>query len=229
MNSRYHWRAYLVYLFLVLIVCGLIWRLIDLNLVNRFFLLKQSDARILRTETLVAHRGVITDRDGTVLAMSTPVYSVWVNPKYFQATHSQLNALAHTLELPVAMIKSRVNPASGKEFVYLKRQNSPDVKEAIKILAIHGVHFQQEYQRFYPEGEVIAHVLGITNVDDQGQEGLELAYNSWLSGVPGKKEVLKDRLGNVIADVALLKKPQEGRDLTLSIDHRIQYVAYRQS
>ncbi len=227
MNSRYQWRAYLVYLFLSLIVCGLIWRLVDLNLVNRFFLLKQSDARILRTETLVAHRGVITDRDGTVLAMSTPVYSVWVNPKYFQATDSQLNALSHTLELPIATIKSRVNPASGKEFVYLKRQNSPDVKEAIKILNIPGVHFQQEYQRFYPEGEVIAHVLGITNVDDQGQEGLELAYNSWLSGVPGKKEVLKDRLGNVIADVALLKKPQEGRDLTLSIDHRIQYVAYR--
>src|SRR3990167_6407716 len=120
-QHKHQWRAYLVYLFLSLIVCGLIWRLVDLNLVNRFFLLKQSDARILRAETLAAHRGVITDRDGTVLAMSTPVYAVWVNPKYFQATHSQLNALAHTLELPVAMIKSRANPASGKEFVYLKR------------------------------------------------------------------------------------------------------------
>src|SRR3990167_1070752 len=139
MNSRYHWRAYLVYLFLVLIVCGLIWRLIDLNLVNRFFLLKQSDARILRTETLVAHRGVITDREGTVLAMSTPVYSVWVNPKYFQATESQLTALSRSLALPVTLIKSRTNPANRKEFVYLKRQNSPDVMEAIKILNIPGV------------------------------------------------------------------------------------------
>jgi cell division protein FtsI (penicillin-binding protein 3) len=135
MNSRYQWRAYLVYLFLSLMVCGLIWRLVDLNLVNRFFLLKQSDARILRTETLVAHRGVITDREGTVLAMSTPVYSVWVNPKYFQATQSQLNALARSLELPISTIKSRTNPASGKEFVYLKRQNSPDVMEATKISA----------------------------------------------------------------------------------------------
>lgn len=227
MNSRYQWRAYLIYLLLIIVTFSLIWRLVDLNFINRFFLLKQSDSRILRTEILPAHRGVILDRDGTVLAMSTPVYSVWINPKYFQTTASQLTALAHTLALSPAWIRARVNSASEKEFVYLKRQNPPDVMQAVKILAIPGVHFQMEYQRFYPEGEVTAHVLGITNIDDQGQEGLELAYNSWLSGVPGKEEVLKDRLGNVIANVALLNKPQEGRDLTLSIDHRIQYAAYR--
>jgi cell division protein FtsI (penicillin-binding protein 3) len=175
---------------------------------------------------LAAHRGVITDREGTVLAMSTPVYSVWVNPKSFQATAAQLTELAHALNLPTAFIISHTKN-KNKEFVYLKRQNPPDVKQAVKILNIPGVHFQQDFQRFYPEGEVTAHVLGITNVDDQGQEGLELAYNGWLSGSPGKREVLKDRLGNVIANIALLKSPVEGRDLTLSIDHRIQYVAYR--
>lgn len=226
MNFRFQWRAYLVYVLLILMVFGLVWRLLDLNLINRFFLLKQSDARTLRVETLAAHRGVITDREGTVLAMSTPVYSVWVNPKSFQATSSQLTELAHALNLSTAFIISHTKN-KNKEFVYLKRQNPPDVKQAVKILNIPGVHFQQDFQRFYPEGEVTAHVLGITNVDDQGQEGLELAYNGWLSGSPGKREVLKDRLGNVIANIALLKNPVEGRDLTLSIDHRIQYVAYR--
>lgn len=227
MKFKDQWRVYLVYTFLALIVFGLVWRLVDLNLVNRFFLLQQSDARIVRTEVLPAHRGVITDRDGTVLAMSTPVYSVWANPKYFQANYTQLRSLSHLLQIPVWRIRARTNPKSGRGFVYLKRHNPPDVMSSIKKLKIAGVHFEMEYQRFYPEGEVAAHVLGVTNLDDQGQEGLELAYNGWLAGVPGKKEVLKDRLGNVIADVALLKKPQEGKDLTLSIDHRIQYVAYR--
>lgn len=221
------WRSYLIYFFLIFAACGLIWRLIDLAVLNRLFLLKQSDARILRTEILPAHRGAMVDRNGTVLAMSTPVYSVWVNPKYFKPTAAQLQTLAHALQLSRAEIKARTNSNTRKEFIYLKRRNSPNVMQAVKAFNIPGVHFQMEYQRFYPEGEVTAHVLGITNIDDQGQEGLELAYNTWLSGIPGAEEVLKDRLGNVISRIALLKKPQEGRDLTLSIDHRIQYAAYR--
>lgn len=219
------WRVYLVFFILALGAGGILWRLSELNIFNRQFLLQQSDARILRTETLVAHRGVITDRVGTVLAMSTPVYSAWINPKYFQATTMQLRTMSRDLQLPISFIQSR--DIRGKGFVYLKRQNPPDVKSALETLKIPGLHFQAEYQRFYPEGEVVAHVVGITNIDDQGQEGLELAYNNWLSGTPGKKEVLKDRLGYVISNVALLKKPQEGRNLTLSLDHRIQYIAYR--
>lgn len=227
MGRKYAWRVYLVSLFLVVALSGLLWRLIDLNLINRHFLLQQSDARILRVIDLPAHRGMIADRLGTVLALSTPVYSAWINPKYFHATESQFEALSRELNLPVAMIKARANPVNGKEFVYLRRQNPPEMMEHLKALNVPGLHFQREYQRFYPEGEVVAHVLGITNIDDQGQEGVELAYNQWLSGSPGKKEVLKDRLGHVITDIAYLKKPEQGHDLTLSIDHRIQYVAYR--
>lgn len=225
MSSRYTWRALLVFFFFSVALFGLFWRLIDLNLFNRHFLLQQSDARILRDVLIPAHRGMITDRTGTVLAMSTPVYSAWVNPKYFQANEAQLRAMSAALQLPVSYIQSR--DIKNKEFVYLKRQNPPDVMTALKALDVPGLHFQMEYQRFYPEGEVSAHVLGITNIDDRGQEGLELAYNSWLSGTPGEKEVLKDRLGHVIANVAMLKQPEQGHDLTLSIDHRIQYVAYR--
>lgn len=227
MGRRYYWRVYLVVLLLIIALGGLLWRLLELNLIDRNFLLQQSDSRILREVDLPAHRGMITDQLGTVLAISSPVYSAWVNPKYFQASSSQLISLSHDLNIPVSMIDERTNPDSKRGFVYLKRQNPPDVMDRIKELNITGLHFQTEYQRFYPEGEVIAHVLGITNIDDQGQEGLELAYNDWLSGTPGKKEVIKDRMGHVIADVSMLKEPQQGRDLTLSIDHRIQYIAYR--
>lgn len=225
MRKKYSWRVSLVSLLLIIALFGLIWRLIELNIIDRHFLLQQSDARILRDVELPAHRGMITDRLGTVLAMSTPVYSAWINPKFFHATNAQLDELSRDLNIPVSLIKSRDIP--GKGFVYLRRQNPPDVMERVNALEIPGVHFQMEYQRFYPEGEVVSHVVGITNIDDQGQEGLELAYNNWLSGTPGKKEVLKDRLGNVIEDVALLKKPEQGHDLVLSIDHRIQYIAYR--
>ena len=205
----------------------MLWRLIQLNLIDRHFLLQQSDSRTLRDVNLPAHRGMITDSEGTVLALSTPVYSAWVNPKFFQVSSSQLAVLSHKLNVPISFIKARTNSDSKKGFVYLKRQNPPNVMNDVKALSIPGLHFQTEYQRFYPEGEVTAHVLGITNIDDQGQEGLELAYNNWLVGTPGKKEVLKDRMGHVIADVSLLKNPQQGRDLILSIDHRIQYIAYR--
>lgn len=222
---KHHWRASLVFILLIVTLFGVLWRLVELNIIQRHFLLQQSDARILRTVTIPAHRGMITDRLGTVLAMSTPVYSAWINPKFFHADNQQLNALAKNLNVPVSLIQSRDIP--GKGFVYVRRQNPPDVMERVKALHIPGVHFQQDYQRFYPEGEVMAHVLGITNIDDRGQEGLELAYNGWLSGTPGQKEVLKDRLGNVIENVALLKTPEQGHDLVLSIDHRIQYIAYR--
>lgn len=225
MVRKNSWRASLVFLLLVVALFGLIWRLVELNIIQRDFLLQQSDARILRTVTMPAHRGMIMDRRGTVLAMSTPTYSAWINPKFFQANQKQLNELSKDLNLPVAFIQSRDIP--GKGFVYLRRLNPPDVMERVKALHIPGVHFQQEYQRFYPEGSVASHVLGITNIDDRGQEGLELAYNNWLAGTPGQEEVLKDRLGNVIQDVGMLKTPVQGHDLVLSIDHRIQYIAYR--
>src|SRR3989338_1289978 len=226
MNRKFQWRGYLVIFFLCIGIIGLLSRLLDLNLMNRHFLLQQSDARILRVIDMPAHRGMITDRLGSVLALSSPVYSAWINPKYFDPGIKQLRELSMLLHLPVSTIEARAD-ASKKAFVYLKRKNTPDLMARIKALQVPGLHFQMDYQRFYPEGEGASQVLGITNIDDRGQEGLELAYNNWLSGTVGKKEVLKDRLGHIISEVALLKKPQEGRDLTLSIDHRIQYIAYR--
>src|SRR3990167_7976429 len=221
------WRYHFVLILLCFILAGLIYRLVDLSFLDRIFLLKQSEARTIRIVSIPAHRGMIADDLNSVLALSTPVYSAWINPVLFHPTQLQLNQLGQILNMRAASIQKLSLLNSKKTFVYLKRQNAPDVMQKIDALQIPGIYFLMEYKRFYPEGEVAAHVVGLTNVDDQGQEGLELAYNQWLAGTPGRKEVLKDRLGNTIADLNLLKKPEEGRDLTLSIDHRIQYLAYR--
>jgi cell division protein FtsI (penicillin-binding protein 3) len=221
------WRIYLLWFLLCVALAGLLWRLIDLNILDRSFLLRQSKARILRVVNIPAYRGMITDRLGTPFAISTPVDSVWVNPQLFQANNTQTKQLAAILGLPINVIQQRSRKIDDHQFVYLKRGNPPDIGQAINALNIPGVFLQREYRRYYPDGEVDAHVVGITNVDDHGQEGLELSYDQWLAGVPGKKEVLIDRLGHVIADVALLTKPVQGHDLTLSLDHRIQYLAYR--
>ncbi|MFW0094423.1 MAG: peptidoglycan D,D-transpeptidase FtsI family protein [Coxiella endosymbiont of Haemaphysalis qinghaiensis] len=224
---RRTWRLYALWFLLCVAVVGLLWRLIDLNILDRSFLLKQSKARILRVIDIPAYRGMITDRLGVPLAISTPVDSVWVNPQMFQATSSQFFAFSHLLHLPTSFIKKRIQDEANHQFVYLKRGNPPYVVKEIRQLNIPGIFFQREYRRYYPEGEVTAHVVGLTNIDDQGQEGLELAYNQWLVGKFGKTEVVKDRLGHIVADISMVKKPIEGHVLTLSIDHRIQYLAHQ--
>lgn len=220
------WRFYALWFLLSVSVAGLLWRLIDLNVLDRFFLLRQSKLRVLRVVNIPAYRGMITDRLGVPLAISTPVDSVWINPQLFKATPTQLKVLTHLLHLPIAFIEKLEKKSSDRQFVYLKRGNPLFVTKKIRMLKISGVFFQREYRRYYPEGEISSHVVGLTNIDDQGQEGLELAYNRWLGGVSGKMEVLQDRVGHVIADVAVLKKPMQGHNLNLSIDHRIQYLAY---
>ncbi len=226
-SSSYAWRLYLILLLFVIAFATVIWRLVDLNIVSRHFLLKQSQARILRKVTMAAFRGMITDRDGAPLAISTPVDSIWINPKIFKASSTQLAALAKFTQRTPHYIQRRFRKNKRREFVYIRRRLPPPIAAQIHALKIPGVFSQREYKRYYPEGEVAAHVVGLTNVDDEGQEGLELAFNSWLSGVPGLKEVVKDRLGYIVTNVALLKKPQQGKNLTLSIDHRIQYLAYQ--
>ena len=226
-NVQRAWRFYALWSLLCIAVAGVLWRLVDLNVLDRSFLLKQGKARTLRDISIPAYRGMITDRLGVPLAISTPVDSVWVNPRLFQSTPSQLSELAHFLRLPLSFIIKQAEKKGNRQFVYLKRGNPPFIAKEVRALHIPGVFFKREYRRYYPEGEVTAHVIGLTNIDDQGQEGLELAYNQWLAGTPGKDEVIKDRLGHIIADVASLKKPLQGHKLVLSIDHRIQYLAYR--
>lgn len=223
------WRYRFILIILLLISASLIWRLAYLTLIEQSFLRNQGDARTLRTFHIPAYRGIISDRNGEPLAVSTPVKSVWINPQTFKATPQQSQQLAKLLTMSVAHLNKKIPPAtSSTEFIYLKRQIEPVIAERIARLAIPGVHLQQEFRRYYPEGEATAQLLGFTNIDDRGQEGLELAYESWLRGEPGKKRVLIDRLGRAVSDLGILKEARPGHDLTLSIDKRLQYLAYRE-
>jgi cell division protein FtsI (penicillin-binding protein 3) len=224
--KKISWRLLFVFFCLLLSLAVIVWQLLQLNVFNRPFLMNQGNARALRIESIHAHRGMIIDRSGSPLAISTPVSSIYVNPKIYHATKTQQAELAKLLNWKLESLQKKLKLYKGRSFVYLKRQMPPDSADKIKKLDIPGVFIASEYKRYYPEGSVASHVVGMTNIDDIGQEGLELAYNDWLSGKDGKREVLKDRLGHVVSTVALLKQPVQGRDLQLTIDHRLQFIAH---
>jgi cell division protein FtsI (penicillin-binding protein 3) len=228
-SSFIAWRFYTILLLINLIVAGLVWRIFDLTVLNQSFLRNQGDERSLRLIKTPVFRGMILDRNGFPLAVSTKVYSIWINSQLFSANKEVLLDIANLLKLTNYDIK-KINKALKKKqrFFYLQRGVTPALAIQIKSLNLPGLYIEEEYKRYYPEGEVAAHVIGFTNIDDQGQEGLELAYNQWLSGEAGKKWVAKDRLGRVISDVRDIKEKTPGRDLILSIDKRIQYLAYRE-
>ena len=219
--------ALLFYINRFFLVTGvLIGRLVYLTVLDHPFLLKQGNARSLRVIQTPAYRGMILDRRGDSLAISTPVDSVWINPKDFPDTRDNVLPLTKALGISVAQVRDLLKRYSTKEFAYLKRGVTPDVAKKIQELAIPGVYLQRGYRRYYPTGAVASQELGFTNVDDQGQEGLELAYDNWLAGEPGEQRVLKDRYGQVVANIAELSPGKPGRDLTVSLDNRIQYLAY---
>lgn len=224
------WRFNLLGLILLTVIAGLIARMIDLAVIERHFLQYQGDARSLRVIHQSAFRGMITDRNGYPLAISASVFSIWMNPKEFVVNPASLHSLAVLLGMKSKDIQTlfELNKNKKREFIYLKRQVPPPVAIEIKALDIPGIYLQQDYKRYYPEGEVAAHLIGFTNIDDHGQEGLELLYNDWLSGVSGKEEVIKDRMGRVIGNIQQLQKQKPGNDLVLSINRRIQYLAYRE-
>jgi cell division protein FtsI (penicillin-binding protein 3) len=203
-------------------------RAVFLQVVDAGYLQEQGNARHLRVVEDNSHRGMILDRNGEPLAISTPVDSLWANPEELSGAHARWPVLARQLGVPVREIGQQVRRNKGREFMYLKRHVTPEMAQQVMALDVPGVAVQREYRRFYPAGAVAGHVVGFTNVDDQGQEGLELAYNSWLRATPGKKRVLKDRLGNVVETVESISLPLAGRDLNISIDRRIQYLAYRE-
>ena len=200
----------------------------QLQLVDGEFLQTQGQARHLRVVQVPAHRGMIVDRNGEPLAISTPVQSVWVNPGEMSSSSGDLARLAQLLELDVDHLRRLIGQRQGREFVYLRRHIAPDLAEQVTALELPGVYLQQEYRRYYPAGEVAGHLLGFTNVDDKGQEGLELAFEDWLSGEPGAKRVIMDGRRNIVENVENIRSARPGKTLKLSIDRRIQYLAYRE-
>jgi cell division protein FtsI (penicillin-binding protein 3) len=224
----FRWRAHLTFGLLSCAAAGLIWRAVNLQLVNHGFLSSQGDARFSRVVTIAAHRGVITDRYGEPLAVSTPVDSVWVNPKELVLATDQIPRLASALHLDAHELAQRVTSNLDREFLYVARHRAPAEAQKVRDLAIPGVYLTREYQRYYPAGEVTGHVLGFTDVDDAGQEGIELAFDHWLAGEDGAKRVIQDRYGRVVQDVESIRPARPGHDLTLSLDLRVQYLAYRE-
>ena len=229
-RSNYSPRKRLMVVGGILGVCCavLVARAAHLQVVSEEFYQRQGDARFLREIPIATSRGMITDRNGEPLAVSSPVESIWANPQELLLHPDRLGELAEALSIPQDVLTRRVSERADKEFVYLRRHLNPDVAEIITGLGIPGVYSQREFRRFYPYGEVMAHVLGFTNIDDKGQEGLELAFNHHLTGKEGKQRVIRDRRGRIVENVDLVEAAEAGGDLTLSIDRRIQYLAYRE-
>lgn len=229
-RSNFNLRGRLALVGAALGLCSvtLIGRAAYVQLINSDFYQRQGEARYLRELPIATSRGMITDRNGEPLAVSTPVESIWVNPQELLRSPDRIPQLAQALELPVDELTAKLSQKADKEFMYLKRRINPDKAHAVVALGIPGVFSQREFRRFYPQGEAMAHVLGFTNIDDRGQEGLELAFDSWLRGKPGAKRVIRDRKGAIVESIDLVKPAQPGKDLTLSIDRRIQFLAYKE-
>ena len=214
---------------LSLLACAclaLIWRSIDRQVFETAFLQEQGELRYLRTVYVDAGRGMITDRNGEPLAISTPLKTVTANPRQLSATPQAIGDMSRLLHLDPDHLQRLL--ALDKGFVYVKRLITPELAKQVEELELTGLDMQTEYHRFYPSGEVMAHVLGFTDIDDRGQEGLELAYNDWLSGTRGAKRVIKDGKGHIVEDVENISSPRPGNDLVLSIDRRLQFLAYRE-
>ncbi|MDR9836290.1 peptidoglycan D,D-transpeptidase FtsI family protein [Herbaspirillum huttiense] len=221
------WRSRFVLFVLFAAFVALVLRALWLQGVSTDFLQKQGASRYARTLELPATRGKITDRNGQVLASSVPVKAIWAIPEDVQAApKDKLVQLAKLLEMSDAELRKKLD--SDRSFVYLKRQVEQDTADKIVKLGIPGIETRKEYKRFYPEGEVMAHVVGFTNIEDAGQDGMELAAQKTLAGVTGSRRVIKDRLGRVVEDIESIREPHDGRDLTLSIDSKIQYIAFTQ-
>ncbi|MEC4561065.1 peptidoglycan D,D-transpeptidase FtsI family protein [Pseudomonas inefficax] len=227
-GALYPWRFRVVIGLLALMVGAICWRIIDLQVVDRDFLKGQGDARSLRHIPIPAHRGLITDRNGEPLAVSTPVTTLWANPKEMQASKERWPQLAAALGQNPQQLVDRLTQQANKEFIYLVRGLTPEQGQHVLDLKVPGVYGLEEFRRFYPAGDVTAHMVGFTDLDDHGREGVELAYDEWLAGVPGKRQVIKDRRGRLIKDIQVTKNAKAGKTLALSIDLRLQYLATRE-
>ncbi|MFW5431776.1 MAG: peptidoglycan D,D-transpeptidase FtsI family protein [Methylophilaceae bacterium] len=221
------WRRRVLLVSVLLMFLMLVLQSINLQSTKRDFLQKKGDSRYSRTLKLPADRGKITDRNGEILAISGPVESVWANSAVLKISVKQKLALAKLLKIKTKSFDKKV-ANKKREFTYIKRRISPELAEKVKSLNIAGIHLQKESRRFYPAGDVISHVVGFTGVDGYGQEGVEYMRNEDLSGLPGKRRVIQDRDRRIVEELEVIKAPRNGQDLILSIDHRIQYYAFRE-
>ncbi|MGR3888186.1 peptidoglycan D,D-transpeptidase FtsI family protein [Pseudomonas sp. 1152_12] len=227
-GALYPWRFRLMLGLLALMVGAIVWRIIDLQVIDRDFLIGEGNARSLRHIPIPAHRGLITDRNGEPLAVSTPVTTLWANAKELQVAKDKWPELAAALGQDPKALSERLEAQANKEFIYLVRGLTPEQGQQVLDLKVPGVYGIEEFRRFYPAGETTAHMVGFTDIDDHGREGVELAYDEWLAGVPGKRQVIKDRRGRLIKDVQVTKNAKAGKPLALSIDLRLQYLANRE-
>jgi cell division protein FtsI (penicillin-binding protein 3) len=221
------WRAMMLFGFLILGLIGLIARAVFLQGVNHDFLQKEGAARYSKVVEMSADRGMIKDRNGEILAISAPVASVYADPKLIEITPDQLEQLARLLHMEKSEIERRIYRKKGR-FVYLKRWIVPEVAERIADLKIKGIAFETEFKRYYPEGEVAAHIVGFTDIEDRGQEGVEHGWNAVLTGEIGSRRVIKDNKGRIIEDVEKIRAARQGQDLALSLDRRIQHIAHQE-
>jgi cell division protein FtsI (penicillin-binding protein 3) len=220
------WRSKFIVAVVALSFIGLACRAAYVQVLDNDFFQRQGEVRFVRTLELPANRGRILDRNGLILASSVPALSIWADPEDIVATHTQLHELAKLLDMPIAELKKKLED-EDKNFVWIKRLVDDAVAQKISKLGIKGIHQRMEYKRQYPEGETIAHVVGFTNIEDRGQEGIELAFNKELGGRAGSRRVIKDRLGRVVEDTREQVPPVDGKDLQLSIDSKMQFVAYQ--
>ncbi|HET6603838.1 MAG TPA: penicillin-binding transpeptidase domain-containing protein [Xanthomonadaceae bacterium] len=226
-SANFRARLLIVVTLLTLVATALVVRAVDLQLLHNEFYQDQGDQRFLREIPIPTSRGAITDRNGEPLAVSTPVESLWANPQELLQHADRIGELARALDVPAEPLMQKIAQRANREFIYLRRHMNPERAQAVLELKIPGVFSQREFRRFYPAGEITAHVLGFTDIDERGMEGLEAAFDTWLSGEPGAKRVIRDRLGRVVENVDLVRPAVPGNDLVLSIDRRIQYLAYR--
>ena len=219
-----------VQVFILLAMVVVTGRVAMLHVFNRPFLQNEGDKRTVREERIPAHRGLILDRNGSPLAVSTAVVTVTANPRLLndEKSKARWGELAQALGVPLADLAHRLEREKHKGFIYLKRQMRPDDAKKVLKLRISGVYGKPEYRRFYPAGEVTSQLVGLTDIDDKGQEGIELAMDEWLAGSPGVMRVIKDRKGRVIREANVLKSAEAGKEVKLSIDLRLQYLAYRE-
>ena len=228
--NKWYWRVYPLWVFLIISLLIMIFRLVQLQVSDKengnIFLKKQGDARTLRDEVIYARRGEIFDRNGRLLAFSTPVQTIWANPKIMDVTKIDFQKLSSILEMEIDFLKNKLS--KNTQFVYLSRQISPEKASIVMSEKIKGIFSKTEYKRFYPAGEVVSHLVGFTDIDDRGQEGIELSFDNDLRSKFGLKKVMRNAHHETIKDIKQIKIPQNGKKINLSIDLRVQYIAYKE-